>query len=130
MLGSSMLEVAIGISFVYLFLSLICTAVNEMISSLMGLRAANLEVAINRIVASEELARKIYGHPLVAALHPPSLEGPKFPLTEDAPQKDLLDRIDEWLMPVKKLVSEWFRGRSLPSYIPAEVFSSVLLDIL
>ena len=39
--SSAILDVAIGIAFVYLFLSLICSVVNEGIASIFSLRAKN-----------------------------------------------------------------------------------------
>ena len=44
MFGSVFLEVAIGISFIYFLLSLVCTTLNEMLSQILGMRAKNLEL--------------------------------------------------------------------------------------
>lgn len=43
MFGSVVLDVAIGMAFVYLLLSLIASVVQEMLSAFMQLRPANLE---------------------------------------------------------------------------------------
>jgi hypothetical protein len=47
MFGLPILEVAIGLSFVYLLLSLICTTLNETIAGLTGRRADLLEKGIS-----------------------------------------------------------------------------------
>jgi hypothetical protein len=48
--GSAMLEVAIGMIFVYLLMSLLCSALNELINSLFKLRAKDLEKGIKRLL--------------------------------------------------------------------------------
>lgn len=60
MSGLDMLDVAIGVIFVFLLLSLICSAVNEMIEAFMKQRAVSLEAGIRQmIVADVENAAKI-----------------------------------------------------------------------
>lgn len=49
MFGSSILEVAIGLIFVYLLLSLICSAANEVIESFLKNRATDLERGIREL---------------------------------------------------------------------------------
>jgi hypothetical protein len=49
MFGSSILEVAIGLVFVYLLMSLICSAVNEIIESFLKNRATDLERGIREL---------------------------------------------------------------------------------
>jgi hypothetical protein len=44
------LDVAIGLAFVYLLLALICTALNEWIASIFRLRAKTLRRAVERLV--------------------------------------------------------------------------------
>lgn len=71
MFGSQMLEIVIGIVFVYLLLSLICSALNEMISRILSMRAKNLEEGIRNLLNDPEckgLAKNFYNHPLVKGL--------------------------------------------------------------
>ncbi len=71
MLGSAILEVGIGITFIYLFLSLIGTAINEFISGVFKLRSKNLEEGIRSILNDPDgkgLAKEFYDHPLVNGL--------------------------------------------------------------
>lgn len=96
------LDVAIGLIFVYLVLSLICSALNETISSVFSWRAKFLREGIANLLDpddranGEKLMKQLYGHPLVNAL----------------------------IRPVSR------RGRArYPSYIPAQTFVAALLDI-
>src|SRR5215510_11965979 len=68
MFGSSILEVAIGLVFIYLLLSLICTAVNEIIASLINRRGENLFEGIISLLNDPSftgLAQKLYNHGLI-----------------------------------------------------------------
>ena len=49
MFGSDMLEVAIGVIFVYVVLSLACTAFNEIVARMMALRSKTLEDGIRNL---------------------------------------------------------------------------------
>ena len=71
MLGSDTLEIAIGLIFVYLVLSLICSAINELIEGLLNARAANLERGLRELLADPAgtgLVKAIYEHPLIHGL--------------------------------------------------------------
>src|SRR5213078_4022790 len=60
------LEVAIGISFVYLLLALICTTVNEMLAGWKKTRARFLDEGIKRLLGDDEALKKsLYRHPLI-----------------------------------------------------------------
>ena len=68
MLGSSVLEVAIGIVFIYLVLSMICTTINEAIATLTNKRGKNLFEGIKNLLndpAFTGLAQQVYSHGLV-----------------------------------------------------------------
>ncbi|MEO8596834.1 MAG: hypothetical protein ABI759_26175 [Candidatus Solibacter sp.] len=63
------LDVAIGISFVFLLLALICTTVNEMIAGVFKTRANFLDKGITRLLGgSDELKKLLYKHPLIQSL--------------------------------------------------------------
>jgi hypothetical protein len=69
MFGSNVLEVAIGIIFVYLLLSLMCTALNEGIASLLDKRSSNLFEGIKNLLNDPKftgLAQQLYNHGLIA----------------------------------------------------------------
>jgi hypothetical protein len=61
------LDVAIGICFIYLLLGLICSTVNEMISGWLGTRAKFLEQGIERLLGGA-LKQELYAHPLIRSL--------------------------------------------------------------
>ena len=72
MFGSSILEVAIGLVFVYLLLSLVCTTANELIAALTTWRAINLEQGIRNLLndpSGNALAKVFYEHPLIKGLY-------------------------------------------------------------
>ena len=107
MFGSEILEIAIGLVFLYLLLSLICSSINEFIASLLNSRAANLEKTLhhlldnetkNNVSTSEEsIATRLLKHPLIENLNRPS---------------------------------GLFWDEKAPSYIPANIFSNALLDTI
>lgn len=71
MFGSQILEIAIGIIFIYLLLSLICSAVSELISRALSMRAKNLEDGIRNLLIDKEgkeYAKKFYDHPLIKGI--------------------------------------------------------------
>jgi hypothetical protein len=68
MLGSTVLEVAIGLSFCYGTVALIVTTVQEALASLFRLRANTLLAGVKSMLndpAFDGLARAVYAHPLV-----------------------------------------------------------------
>jgi hypothetical protein len=122
MFNSTTLEVAVGMAFIYLLLSLFCTAFNEALAGILGLRAKNLEKGIQSLFTDGliskgaddgkggltpaiTLAEAIYDHGLVQSLY-------KSTVSEKT--TGLLNQF----------------GTDLPSYIPSRTFSSALLDVL
>ena len=110
MFGSWVLEVAIGLIFVFFLFSTVCAAVREGIESWTKTRAAYLERGIRELlndVEAKGLARTFYEHPLIFSLYGgdyvPGKPGDK-PAT-------------------------LAHGKTLPSYIPAKNFASALIDI-
>ncbi len=68
MFNSQALEVTIGLIFVYLVLSLICSAVKEGISAFMGMRAKTLYQGIAELLGDPKRAQELYDHPLIQGL--------------------------------------------------------------
>ena len=62
------LDVAIGICFIYLLLGLICSTLSEMISGWSKTRAKFLEQGIGRLLGNETLKQALYNHPLIRTL--------------------------------------------------------------
>ncbi len=69
MFGSNVLEVGIGLAFVYLFLSLLCSTINEqVIARFFNLRANILQDGIKNMLADPGLVKQLYDHPLIQGL--------------------------------------------------------------
>lgn len=109
MFGSDVLEVAIGVIFIYLLLSLVCSATVEIFEAWLKMRASDLEQGIRELLDDSkgtDLAKRLYEHPLVYALfrgkYKPGL--------------------------IRK--GRYPRGSELPSYIPARTFALALMDIV
>ncbi|MBC7931315.1 MAG: hypothetical protein H7Z38_12205 [Rubrivivax sp.] len=103
--GSTVLEVAIGMIFVYLLLSLLCSAVVEYAEAKLNYRSKDLERGLRLLLdqrvpkklaykqlgtITDTVAEKLYAHPLVKSL---------------------------------------YRGEKPPSYIPARTFALALWDM-
>jgi hypothetical protein len=106
-----MLEVAIGLIFVFLLVSIICSAIREGIEARLKTRAAYLERGIRELLhdaAGKGLARTLYEHPLISSLY-----SEKYTPGERAAGSPAL----------------LAKGTGLPSYIPARSFATALMDI-
>ena len=108
------LDVAIGMIFLYLLLSLIVTTLQESIASLLRWRSENLYNAIANLLEDKELpgewqslAIDVYRHPLVAKLC----------------RGELGAENDTKSFGLKN-------SRRLPSYLPSRTFAIALLDVL
>lgn len=86
MTGIAILDVALGLVFIYLLLSLLCTAVTEWIAQATRLRARTLKAGIEQLLADTRFRRvtvAFYDHPLIAGLKhgerdPSYIPGPLF----------------------------------------------------
>jgi hypothetical protein len=67
-MGFAFLDVAIGITFIYLLLSLICSAVNELISAILKARAGFLERGVIHLLEDKQFAETLYQHPFIRSL--------------------------------------------------------------
>jgi hypothetical protein len=113
MFGSDILEVGIGLVFIFLLVSIISSAVREALEAWMKSRAAFLERGIRELLhdieaAPDGLARAFYTHPLIHSLYASSY----------SPGRDSAERPRVFTF-----------GGGLPSYIPARNFSLALMDI-
>ena len=110
MFNTQILDVAIGLIFVYLLLSLICSAANEVIELWLKNRAADLERGLRELLNDPQangLVNQIYSHHLISGL----FEG-QFNRGVLRPINRLLGRVN------------------LPSYIPARNFALALMDLV
>jgi len=70
MFGSYILDIAIGLVFVYMLLSLLCSTINEqVIARIFSLRANTLEAGIqNMLNGRVDLTKEVYNNPLIQGL--------------------------------------------------------------
>ena len=81
MFGSVVLEVAIGLAYLYLLLSLACMAINEWIAGGLALRSKTLEDGIRNLLDDPQgtgLAGKFFKHPLIQGLTGPGGRLPSY----------------------------------------------------
>lgn len=129
MFGSVILEVIIGVIFVFLLVSIICSALREGVEAWLKTRAAYLEHGIRELLhhgldlmkrekteagdepppSAVDLARCVYEHPLIYGL----FSGPYQPGKGSESGKPPL----------------LAKGGNLPSYIPSKNFAVALMDI-
>lgn len=65
--GLPVLDIAIGLVFVYLLLALLCTTLNEMIATVAKRRPSFLDKGLTQMLGGD-LKRELYQHPLVSSL--------------------------------------------------------------
>jgi hypothetical protein len=75
MLGSSVLLIASGLVLMFLLIALFCTIISEKITSLLSMRAVNLEQAVRQLLGDEIVVKKVLQHPLLQALGDPKRKG-------------------------------------------------------
>src|SRR5689334_17834045 len=70
MFGSDTLDIAIGLVFIYLMLSFVCSAATELIEVVMKNRPRKLFQGISELLSSsDEWVARIYNDPLVSSLY-------------------------------------------------------------
>jgi hypothetical protein len=99
------LEVAVGLVFMWLVISLAAMQIQEWIANLMKMRATELKGAIGKMLTNPDLAAEFYTHPLIAGLS----KNVKKPKEGEEGKK---------------------RSSPLPSYIPAGKFAAAIFDIV
>ena len=113
MFNSTILDVAIGIVFVYLLLSLICSAANELIELALKKRAIDLERGIRELLVpgsesgTDDLVAKLYNHALINGLFAGRYEDTRI---------------------ASRLRYIW--RTQLPTYIPSRSFALALMDLV
>ena len=110
MFNSQILDVAIGMIFIYLLLSLMCSAANELIELWLKNRAADLERGLRELLKDKDgsgILKDLYSHQLVNSL----FEGEYKPGSLGLTSK-LLGKVN------------------LPSYVPSRNFALALMDLI
>jgi hypothetical protein len=112
MFDSEILDVAVGVTFIFALVSIMCSAIREALEAWFKTRAAYLEhgirMLLHDIIAKDGgLARGFYEHPLIRSLYASAYVPGE---VRDQPRL-------------------FAKGRGLPSYIPARSFALVLMDV-
>ena len=68
MFGSSILDVAIGLTAVYFMLSLIAKQVNDLIVQILSWRAKDLENGVRKMLTDPALQEQVWQHPNIAGV--------------------------------------------------------------
>ncbi|MBM3131016.1 MAG: hypothetical protein FJ009_20610 [Chloroflexi bacterium] len=109
---SAILDVAIGLVFVFLLVSLICSQINDKIATWLRMRAKGLEEGLRKYITGEtQLTKDLYDNPLIQSLIP-----------EDAWITQFIES--------KPLLKKLIRAPKNPLGIHAKTFSLALFDIL
>jgi hypothetical protein len=103
MLNSTILDVVIGLVFIYLLLAIICSTINEWIAGWLGVRSKMLAAAIRQLLDDQKgsgdptrsFLEQFYSHPLISGMMAPGRKP----------------------------------GNSHPSYLPSRTFSTAVIDI-
>ena len=80
MTGLQALDITIGVIFIYLILSLACTAANEIIAGIFNWRAKNLEIGIRNLLTDKDqpgFEDEFYNHPMIRSLYGQKSDGRK-----------------------------------------------------
>jgi len=131
MFGSEILDIIIGLIFVYFLLSLVCSAINEYIASITNRRGKVLVQGLEELLKDSGIADRFYAHPLVS-----SVLGEKEAMDSYMAREEYIKK--RWFPGFRwiyRLVS-WVRMRDqdlrhyrLASYLPARIFALALLDV-
>ena len=111
----AIVEVAIGLIFVWIVLSLTIIQIQEWINVRLDKRARDMEEAIHEMLANPNLKAQFYDHPVIRGLTSKKRKEPS--------------RIPAWLYRYPLLRGFTKEIRKLPSYIPSQQFSLALFDI-
>jgi len=111
----AIVEVAIGLIFVWIVLSLTIIQIQEWINVRLDKRAHDMEEAIHEMLANPNLKAQFYDHPVIRGL--------------TARKRTEPSRIPAWFYRYPILRGFTKEIRKLPSYIPSQQFSLALFEI-
>jgi hypothetical protein len=124
--GSIILDTAIGLVLVYLFLSLICMTINEGIAAAFSIRANTLKKALISMIDDKDMVERIYNNPVIFGLWQSASN------KREAPLSSASTAVSE----VAATSSEPKQSGSYssmlrpPSYLPPKQVAIAVLDIL
>ena len=68
MFGMQVLDIAVGMIFIYLMLSFVCTAGTELVASILRLRAKTFAEGISKLLHDDKIEREFFEHPLIKGI--------------------------------------------------------------
>lgn len=118
------LDIVIGLSFVYLLLSLLCTAINEYVSAILNKRGKELIRGVDQLLGDANVREAFYNHPLISSIYPSraAVEEREQRLRHALPGYRRVVQLFGWLRRSN-------RDARRPSYIPARHFALALLSV-
>lgn len=111
----AIVEVAIGLIFVWIVLSLAVIQIQEWINARLDKRARDMEAAIHEMLANPNLKSQFYDHPIIRGL--------------TAKKRKQPSRTPAWFYNHPLVRGFTKEKRKLPSYIPSQQFALSLFDI-
>lgn len=111
----AIIEVAIGLIFVWIVLSLAVIQIQEWINARLDKRARDMEKAIHEMLANPNLKSQFYDHPVIRGL--------------TARKRKQPSRTPTWFYNHPLVRGFTKEKRKLPSYIPSQQFALSLFDI-
>jgi hypothetical protein len=108
-------EVAIGLIFMWITLSLASIQIQEWITTILDKRAKDMEGAIHEMLANPNLKSQFYDHPIIRGL--------------TARKRKRLSSVPAWFYRYPIVRGFTREERKLPSYIPSQTFALALFDI-
>ena len=111
----AIVEVAIGVIFVWIVLSLTTIQIQEWINAQLDKRAHDMEDAIHEMLANPNLKAQFYDHPVIRGLTAKKRQEPS--------------PVAPWYYKYPILRGFTKEKRKLPSYIPSQQFALTLFDI-
>jgi hypothetical protein len=129
MFNSATIDVAIGLSFIFLLFSLLVSATCEMLAGFFKWRAANLWDGVEHLLQSEEARDALYSHPLIRGLAPGPVPGARSGAAAPASTGAVWSALPKRLVGALRL-SQDANASHIPSYIPARSFALALIDVV
>ncbi|HEY9797548.1 MAG TPA: hypothetical protein V6D30_18065 [Leptolyngbyaceae cyanobacterium] len=130
------LDIALGLIFIYLILSLLASEIQELLTTLLQWRATHLKKSIEILLTAGEgsveeervkqIVNELYNNPLIKNINQEAKEG------IEAVFRKVIWQIGKAYRTLRgKETTSFGKGnRSAPSYIPSETFSTTLLERL
>jgi hypothetical protein len=132
------LDVAIGLIFLYIILALVCSTINEALSTFVGLRARFLQLGLMNLLSAAKnptaegkaTTLAVYSHPLIQTLIRPGHGLADNPRGIRGALRNVRRKIyPDALEDPTEITKWWRRPAPYPSYIPSRTFVAALTDL-